>query len=160
MKRILTGILLLYLEWCYGQEKKCIGHYVEFENTLLNNPVNQYQIVKGYLPLKSEITPVCVTSYYYIGINNSEEIKSNCSSDIKRDKDGMLIGCSRWKWCTNSFYMELDLGKLQEFSFHIILDVTTEVELELPPACNITEADLTDYLLRITMLVSQLLHIS
>ena len=152
MKRLVIGILLLCLEWCYGQEKNCISHYVEFENALLSNPTNQYQIVKGYLPLESEIYPVCVTSYYYIGLNISNETKTNCSKDTKPDKDDMFIGCSKWKWCTNSLYMELDLGKLQEFSFHIIFDVTTEVELELPPACSITELD--EYLLRITMLVS------
>ena len=144
--------------WCYGEnEMECISNYVEFENALLSNPVNRYQIVKGYFPLRREINPVCVTSYYYIGINSSDVDKQSCPTDIKPDNNEMLTGCSKWKWCTNSFYMGLDLGQLQDFSFYIIVDSTSEVELDLPPICNIEDDILYEYLQRITMLVSQAL---
>ena len=59
----------------------------------------------------------------------------------------MLTGCSKWKWCINSFYMGLDLDQLQDFSFYILLDSSSEVQLELPPICNINECDLIEYLL-------------
>ena len=160
MKRaVIVSVLLCLMSWCYGQkgEEECISNYFELENTLLSNPANRYQIIEGYLPLKREISPVCVTSYYYVGMNSSDEIKQNCPTGIKA-KDEILTGCSKWRWCTNSFYMGFDLGQLQDFSFHILLDATSEVELELPPACNITEDDLTQYLLRITMLVSWIYH--
>ena len=158
MKGIVIGsVLLCVLGWCYGQTgEECIRNYFELENALLSNPTNRYQIIEGYLPLKREISPVCVTSYYYIGMNSSNQMKQNCPTHIN-DEDEKLSGCSKWRWCTNSFYMGFHLDQLQDFSFHILVDATSEVELELPPACNITEDDLTQYLLRITMLVRQII---
>ena len=154
MKRVVIISLFLCLGWCNGQEVECISDYFQLENALLNNPANRYQILNGYLPLKHETGPACVTSYYYIGMNRSDIVNQSCPTAIKQDK--MLTGCSKWKWCTNSFYMGLDLGQLQDFSFHILVNATTETKLTLPPVCNsttVTKDDLNDYLLRITMLV-------
>ena len=152
MKRVVVNILLLCLGWCHGQEEvECISNYFQLENALLHNPINRYQILNGYLPLKHETGPACVTSYYYIGDSIA---KQNCSTDHDiKETDGMLTGCSKWKWCINSFYMGLDLSQLQDFSFHILADATSETELMLPPVCNNLKDDLNDYLLRITMLV-------
>ena len=153
MKRVVVNILLLCLGWCHGQEEvECISNYFQLENALLHNPINRYQILNGYLPLKHETGPACVTSYYYIGMNRSKTTKQKCPTDITK-KDGMLTVCSKWKWCTNSFYMGLDLSQLQDFSFHILGNATTETELMLPPVCNNLKDNLNDYLLRITMLV-------
>ena len=150
---VIVIVLLCVLGWCYGQaEMECITNYFELENALLRNPANRYQIIEGYLPFKHEINPVCVTSYYYIGMNTTDQIKQNCPTNIKH-KDEKLSGCSKWKWCTNSFYMGFHLDQLQDFSFHILVDATSEVDLVLPPACNITEDELTHYFLRITMMV-------
>ena len=148
-------LIMCLISWSLGQhEEDCISDYFELENAVLSKPTNRYQILKGYLPLKQETGPACVTSYYYIGINSSDIVKQNCPTDIKPDKDEMLTGCSKWKWCSNSFYMGLDLDQLQDFSFFILLDSSSEVQLELPPVCNINDCDLNEYLLRITMLVS------
>ena len=152
--RVVVGSLLLIMcliGWWLGQkDEECISDYFELENALLSKPANRYQILKGYLLLKYETGPACVTSYYYIGMNSIDIVKQNCPTDIKPDKDEMLTGCSKWKWCINSFYMGLDLDQLQDFSF----DSSSEVQLELPPVCNINECDLIEYLLRITMSVS------
>ena len=156
--RAVVGSLLLIMcliGWCLGlKDEECINDYFELENALLSKPANRYQILKGYLPLKYETGPACVTSYYYIGMNSSDIVKRNCPTDIKPDKDEMLTGCSKWKRCINSFYMGLDLDQLQDFSFYILLDSSSEVQLELPPICNINECDLIEYLLRITMSIS------
>ena len=151
MKRVVIISLFLCLGWCNGQEVECISDYFQLENTVLNNSANRYQILKGYLPLKHETGPACVTSYYYIGMNSSDIVNQSCPTDIKQDK--MLTCCSKWKWCTNSFYMGLDLSQLQDFSFHILINATTETKLTLPPVCNSIKDDLNEYLLRITMLV-------
>ena len=71
------------------------------------------------------------------------------------DEDGMLSGCSKWKWCINSFYIGLNLAQLQDFSLFMLLNIDSEVELELPPVCNIQDKDvLCEYLQRITLSVS------
>ena len=154
MKKLIIGVLLLYLNYCHGQRENCISNFIELQTALLSNLENQYRIVSGYLPPKSEINPVCVTSYYYIGINSSDTVKQNCPSNKTSNKDEAYSGCSKWIWCSNSFYAAFDLGKLQDFSLHIIRDETSEVELELPPLCNVTS--LYDYFLRITKMVSKL----
>ena len=70
---VIIIVLLCVLGWCYGQaEMECITNYFELENALLRNPANRYQIIEGYLPFKLEINPVCVTSYYYIGMNTTD----------------------------------------------------------------------------------------
>ena len=159
MKIVRITIALLYLGWCYGEEEKeCISNFAEFENALLSNPVNQYQIARAYFPTNSEISPVCVTSYYYIGINSSDE--ESCPTDITLDKAEVFIGCSKWKWCISSFYMRLDLSQLQDFSFHILRDETTEAEFEIPPVCNIGKEILYEYLQRTTISVSHVFLIT
>lgn len=146
--------LLLCLGWCCGEEKGCISNFAELENVLLSNPANQYQIARAHFPLRREISPVCVISYYYIGINSSDVVKQSCPTDITPYKDGMLTGCSKWIWCISSFYLGLDLAQLQDFSLYILFDETSEMELELPLLCNISEYDFYEYFLRITMSVS------
>ena len=155
MKIAVITTLLLYLGWCYGEEEEgCISNFAELENALLSNPVNQYQIARAYFPSKSEISPVCVISYYYIGINSSNVIKQSCPTDITSDKDEVFTGCSKWKWCISSFYMGLDLAQLQDFSLYILLDETSEAELSIPPVCNISKEILYEYLQRTTISVS------
>ena len=157
MSSVLIIVFVLCLGWCYGQEEEevCISNFAEFENALLSNPINQYQIAKAYFPARREINPVCVTSYYYIGINGSDAVKQNCPTNIISDEDGMLSGCSKWKWCINSFYIGLDLAQLQDFSLFMLLNIDSEVELELPSVCNIKDNSvLYEYLQRITLSVS------
>lgn len=154
MKIVVISLLLLCLGWCHGEDEvECIRDYFQLENALLHNPNNRYQILNGYLPLKLETGPPCVISYYYIGTNSSNKPKQNCPTNITKDAYGMLIGCSKWKWCTNSFYMGLDLTQLQDFSFHILSNATSETDLILPPVCDDLKHVLDDYLLQITMLV-------
>ena len=151
MKGVIISVLLLCLGCCYGQEDNgCIKNFVDLETAVLSNPENQYQIVSAYLPPKREMNPVCVTTYYYLGINSSDEVKQSCPTD-----NITSTGCSKWKWCISSFYMGFELAILQDFSLHIILDETSEVELQLPPICNVTGDVLYEYFLRITKLVSQ-----
>ena len=158
MKKMMISILILYLGCSYGQQiGKCLSKFAEVESALLNDFENQYQIAKAYFPLKREMNPVCVTSYYYIGINKSDEAKQSCSNITI--SDGMFSGCSKWKWCTNTFYMAFDLAQLEAFSFHILLDVTSEAELEVPPICNISQSVLYEYFHRTTVLVSQLFFV-
>ena len=158
MKRVAV-ILLLFLSWCYGQEDGCISNFAELENAVLSNPENQYQIARAYFPARHEASPVCVTSYYYIGINSSDAVKQSCPTDIMSHEDEVLTGCSKWKWCINSFYMGLDLAQLQDFSLYILLDATSEVELEIPPLCSAyNDVLLKEYLLRITLSVSYVHH--
>ena len=155
MKRVIFNILVLYLGCCHGEEKEgCISNFAELENALLSNPVNQYQIARAYFPLKREISPVCVISYYYIGINSSDVIKQSCPTNITSGKDEVFTGCSKWKWCISSFYTSLDLAQLQDFSLYILFDETSEMELELPLVCDMSEYVLYEHLLRITMSVS------
>ena len=156
MSSVLIGVFVLCLGWSYGQgEEVCISNFAEFENALLSNPINQYQIARAYFPARREINPVCVTSYYYIGINGSDAVKQSCPTDIISDEDEMLSGCSKWKWCINSFYIELNLAQLQDFSLFMLLNIDSEVELELPPVCNIQDKGVIyEYLQRITLSVS------
>ena len=82
--------------------------------------------------------------------------KLSCPILNMSDGGEVITGCSKWQWCINSFYMAINLSQLQDLSFHIILDATTEVELELPPLCNSTDENiLYQHFLRITASVSQ-----
>ena len=161
MKIVVITVLLLFC-WCYGQEEECISNFAELENTLLRNPENQYQITRAFFPSKRAINPVCITSYYYIGINRSDVVKQSCPNDITSDNEKVFTGCSKWKWCINSFYMGLDLAQLQDFSFFILLDENSEVELEIPPVCNINNSKeiLYEYLERTTISVSHVFLIT
>jgi len=67
------------------------------------------------------------------------------------DEDGIIMGCSKWKWCIYSFYMKLDLAQPRDFSF---LDEISVIGLKLPPMCISNNKTLSEYLLRTTMLVS------
>ena len=156
MKRVIVTILVLYLSCCYGLEEGCISNFAELENALLNNPENQYQIARAFFPLNREISPVCVITYYYIGTNKSDVVKQSCPTDITSDNQMFTAtGCSKWKWCINSFYMGLDLTQLQDFSFFIFRDENSEAELEIPPVCNINNKEiLYEYLQRTTISVS------
>ena len=155
MKITVIAALILCLGWCYGEEKGCVSNFAELENALLSNPINQYQIARAYFPPNSEISPVCVISYYYIGINSSDVVKQSCPTDITSDEDGTFTGCSKWKWCINSFYMGLDLAQLKDFSLYILLDDTSEAEIAIPPVCNISKEILYEYLQRTTISVSR-----
>ena len=156
MKKLMIGIQLLHcLCWCYGGEEKCVSDFAGLENAVISNPANQHQISLAYFPLKHETYPACVISYYYIGIIRSDENKQNCSTVNVSVEDEVATGCLKYKWCINSFYMELDLSQLQDFSFYILLNDTTEVELEIPPICNVTDINVIyEHFLRITTSVS------
>ena len=150
---IIKMTLFLCLGWCYGQE--CIDNFEKLEKAICGS-TNQYQIAKAYFPAKREISPVCVTSYYYIGVNRSDAVAKDCPVNMlpKEDQDDGFVGCMKWKWCINSFYVNLNLAQLEDYSFHILLDGTSEVSIELPPLCNITKTVRYEYFLRITLLVS------
>ena len=150
-------VVLMCVSWCYGQKAEdCVGpNFADLESSLLTNRANQHQISMAYFPLRREVTPVCVTSYYYIGINSSTIDKPSCPNLNLSDGEEVHTGCSKWQWCINSFYMTLDLAQFQDLSFYIILDTTTEVELELPPLCNNTDENtFYGHFLRITTSVS------
>ena len=153
---IYVQVMLMCVRWCFGQKgEDCIGNFADIESSLLTNPANQHQISQAYFPLRHEISPLCVTSYYYIGINSSTVDKPSCPNLNISDGEEVHTGCSKWQWCINSFYMTLDLAQLQDLSFHIILDATTEVQLELPPLCNNTDENtFYRHFLRITTSVS------
>ena len=154
MKRVIVNSLVLYLCCCYGQEEEgCISNFAKLEDAILSNSESQYQIASAYFPLKREVDPVCVTSYYYVGINKSDVAKQGCPNIMV--SEGILSGCSKWKWCINTFYLVFDLAQLEAYSFYILLDATSEVELELPPVCNINVSVMYEYFHRITVLVSQ-----
>ena len=156
MKRVIVHVLItvVYLCGCYGQEEEeCISNFANLENAILNNSESQYQIARAYFPLKREVYPVCVTSYYYFGINKSDVAKQSCPTDLVTEV--IHSGCSKWLWCINTFYLVFDLPQLEAYSFHILLDTTSEVELELPPVCNINKSVLYEYLHRITVSVSK-----
>lgn len=157
MKRMIVNFLVtvIYLCGCYGQEEEgCIRNFANLESAILNNSDNQYQIARAYFPLRRELYPVCVTSYYYLGINKGAGVaKQSCPTDVVTE--GIRSGCLKWQWCINTFYLVFDLPQLEAYSFYILLDTTSEVELELPPVCNINETVLYEYFHRITVSVSK-----
>ena len=156
-KIIIVHVLLMFVGWCYGQkDEDCIRTFADLERNVLFNPANKHQISRAYFPLRHEISPVCVTSYYYIGINSSNVDKLSCSTLNVSGGEVTTHGCSKWQWCINSFYMAINLTQLQDLSFHIILDATTEAAIELPPLCNHTNENIYyQHFLRITASVSQ-----
>jgi len=146
-------LLVLYVGWANGQEQ-CVANYAELEDSLLSDPENRYQIAQAFFRPKREINPVCVIAYYYIGVNGSDVVRQDCPTNLTADEEGMVTGCSKWKWCTYSFYMKLNLAQLRDFSFHILLDEISEVDLKLPPLCIHNNEIIFEYLLRTTMSVS------
>ena len=140
-------ILIIYLSYCHCQ-LSCISSFKDIENAILDNSENMYNIAKAYFLLKSEINPVCVNSFYCIGLKRDD----TCHKITKSNE--MLSGCFEWRWCINTFYMAFDINNLRYFSFNILLDVTTEVKLEIPSICNASKSDLDEYFHRITVSVS------
>ena len=149
-------ILHVFLLVCVGEG--CINTFADLEHELLTYPGNKHQLSRAFFPLRHEVNPVCVTSYYYVGINSSSIDKANCSGLLNSsmsDEGEEMTGCTKWQWCTNSFYMAIDLPQLEDFSFYIILDTTTDVTLELPPLCGNTDRDINNqHFLRATVSVS------
>ena len=142
-------ILLSFLYTVNAQE--CLQNYAELEKALLDEPDNSYQIAKAFFQPRSEGETLCVTAYYYLGLNNSTN-RSNCPS-VTLGSDGELSGCSKWKWCANTFYMDLDITQLQVFSFFVIYEKVSDVELRIPPFC-VSNETMREYLLRATNSVS------
>ena len=154
MKKVIV-ILHVFLIICVGEG--CISTFADLEHELLTYPGNKHQLSRAFFPLRHEVNPVCVTSYYYVGINRSSIDKESCSglNSSMSDEDEEMTGCTKWQWCTNSFYMAIDLPQLEAFSFYIILDATTDVTLELPPLCGDTDHDINNqHFLRATASVS------
>jgi len=141
-------ILIIYLSCCHCQ-LSCISSFKDIEDTIFNDSENMYNIAKAYFPLKRETYPVCVNSYYYIGLKRDD----TCTYKIKKS-DEMLSGCLEWRWCINTFYMAFNITNLRYFSFNILLNVTAEVKLEIPLICNASKSDLDEYFHRITVSVS------
>ena len=134
----------------------CISTFADLEHELVTNPANKHQLSRAFFPLRHEVNPVCITSYYYVGINSSSIDKQSCSLLNMSDEGENITGCEKWQWCINSFYMAIDLPQLQDLSFYIILDSTTDVVLELPPLCSdINDIDtITQHFQRVTASVS------
>ena len=135
--------------------ESCISSFKDLEAAILNDSENMYNIAKAYFPLKREINPVCVNSYYYIGLERDE----NCTYNTT-DSNGMLSGCLEWRWCINTFYMAVNINNLRYLSFNILLNVTTEVKLKIPLICNESKYLLNEYFHRITVSVSQLFFVN
>jgi len=140
--------LLAFLHAASAQS--CSVDFAVLESALLENHGNAYQIANGFFQPRTEGETLCVTAYYYMGLNSTEEDKFNCPS-ITSNENGVVSGCSKWKWCVNTFYMDLDLEQLQIFSFFAIYKRVSEVELRIPPLCSDT---MNEYLLRATTSVS------
>ena len=138
-------IFLVFLHVANAQS--CSVDFAVLEGALLENHVNAYQIANAFFQPRTEGETLCVTAYYYLGLNSTEEDKSNCPS-ITSNEDA---GCSKWKWCINTFYMDLNLAQLQIFSFFAIYERVSEIELRIPPLCSDT---MNEYLLRATTSVS------
>ena len=144
-------ILLGLVHIVSGQE--CLENYADVEKALLDDPENSYQIAKAFFIPRSEGETLCATVFYYLGLNNTEESsKSNCPS-VTLGRNQELHGCSKWKWCVNTFYMDLNIMQLQLFSFFVIYEKTAEIELRIPPFC-VSNETMNEYLLRATNSVS------
>ena len=146
-------VLLLSMYRVSGQE--CLENYADAEKALIDDPENSYQIAKAFFMPRSEGETLCATVFYYLGLNSTEEpSKSNCPS-VTLGRNQEFHGCSKWKWCVNTFYMDLNITQLQLFSFFIIYEKTAEIELRIPPFCVGNET-MYEYLLHATNSVSQL----
>jgi len=144
-------ILVAFVYIASAQE--CLQNYAEVEKALLDDPENAYQIAGAFFQPRTEGETLCVTAYYYLGLNNTEEPdKSNCPN-LTHGRDQELRGCSKWKWCANTFYMDLNITQLQVFSFFVIYEKISEIELRIPSFCVSTETT-HEYLLRATNSVS------
>jgi len=141
-------IFLVFLHVANAQS--CSVDFAVLEGALLENHVNAYQIANAFFQPRTDGETLCVTAYYYLGLNSTEEDKSNCPS-ITSNEDGVVSGCSKWKWCINTFYMDLNIAQLQIFTFFAIYERVSEIELRIPPLCNDT---MNEYLLRATTSVS------
>ena len=144
-------VLLAFVYIASAQE--CLQNYADVEKALLDDPENAYQIARAFFQPRSEGETLCVTAYYYLGVNSTEQTdKSNCPS-VALSENQELTGCSKWKWCINTFYMDLNITQLQVFSFFIIFEKTAEIELRIPPFC-VSKETMNEYLLRATNSVS------
>jgi len=152
-------ILLVLCVGCVLGQDQCVTNYAELEDSLLNNPENQYQIAKAFFRPKRRVDPVCVFTYYYVGVNTSNVVRQNCPTEMIADEDGIITGCSKWKWCINSFYMKLNLAQLQYFSFNILVDEISDVHLKLAPLCINNSKTIFEYLLRTTMSVRSHIYV-
>ena len=121
---MLNLLFLVFVHVTGAQE--CLKNFVEVEMALLDNPENAYQIAKAFFQLRTEGETLCITAYYYLGLNRTEEDKSNCPN-ITSNEDGVVSGCSKWKWCINTFYMYLNLAQLQIFSFFAIYERVSDI---------------------------------
>ena len=144
--------LIIFFYTVSAQE--CLKNYAEVEEALLDNPDNAYRIARAFFKPRSEGETLCVTAYYYLGLNGTEELidRSNCPS-VTLGSNGELTGCSKWKWCVNTFYMDLDITQLQVFSFFVIYEKVSDVELRMPSLC-VSNETVNEYLLRATNSVS------
>jgi len=127
----------VYFLWWLGSAQECLKNFAGVEKALLDSPENAYQIADAFFRPRSEGETLCITAYYYLGLNSTEEDKSNCPS-ITSNEDGVVSGCSKWKWCINTFYIDLNLAQLQIFSFFVIYERVSEVELRIPSLCSDT----------------------
>ena len=148
---VVWNLLLIFVHIVRAQD--CLKNFAAVEKALLDSPENAYQIANAFFRPRSEGETLCVTAYYYLGLNSTEEDKSNCPS-ITSNEDGVVSGCSKWKWCVNTFYMDLDLAQLQIFSFFAIYERVSEVELRTLPFCVSNDGIVNEYLLRVTTSVS------
>ena len=131
----------------------CLQNYADVETALIDDSANAYQIARAFFRPRADGETLCVTAYYHVGLNSTEEEdKSNCPS-VTIGSNQELTGCSKWKWCINTFYMDLNITQLQVFSFFIIFERTAEIDLRIPPFC-VSEETMNEYLLRATNSVS------
>ena len=128
----MNKLILLVCLGCVSGQDQCVSNYAKLEDSLLSNPENQYQIAQAFFRPKREVDPVCIIAYYYIGVNTSDVVRQNCPTEMITDENGIITG---WRWCTYSFYMKLDLAQLTDFSFQILLDEISVIDLKLPPMC-------------------------
>ena len=139
--------------FCIASAQECLQNYAELEKAILDDPENSYHIARAFFRPRSEGETLCVTTYYYLGLNSTEiPDKSNCPN-VTLGKNQELSGCSKWKWCANTFYMDLNITQLQVFSFFVIYEKVSEIELRIPPFCT-SNVTTYEYLLRATNSVS------
>lgn len=150
----LVSLVLVYHKICVASgQQQCLQNYADVEKALLDNPENAYQIARAFFRPRSEGETLCVTTYYYLGLDSTEEPdQSNCPN-VTLDGNQELNGCSKWKWCVNTFYMDLNITQLQIFSFFIIYEKTAEIQLRIPAFC-VSNDTMNEYLLRATNSVS------
>ena len=145
--------LLLLAFVAIASAQQCLQNYADVETALVDDSDNAYQIARAFFQPRSDGETLCVTTYYHVGLNSTEEVdKSNCPS-VTTGNNQELTGCSKWKWCINTFYMDLNITQLQLFSFFIIFERIAEIDLRIPPFC-VSEETMNEYLLRATNSVS------